>query len=158
MKNMNIKMIKNLLFLFCFALLFVACKKEEDKSNWLTNWVFPVAHTTIGIHSLVPDSLRTVNSDGSVNLSYVTNLNTINTNDLIVIPDTTILNRISIPFGSFLVNPGADVFQKTEVINFNSTSRLTRAILKSGKLIYSIKNYTNGVLDINYLVPDAKLN
>ena len=151
-------MIKNLLFLFCFALLFVACKKEEDKSNWLTNWVFPVAHTTIGIHSLVPDSLRTVNSDGSVNLSYVTNLNTINTNDLIVIPDTTILNRISIPFGSFLVNPGADVFQKTEVINFNSTSRLTRAILKSGKLIYSIKNYTNGVLDINYLVPDAKLN
>jgi hypothetical protein len=155
---MGIKANKNLLVLFFGILLLVGCKKEEDKSNWLTNWAFPVAHTTIGIHSLVPDSLRSVNNDGSVNLSYVTNLNTINTNDLIVIPDTTIVNRISIPFGSFLVNPGADVFQKTEVINFNSTSRLTRAILKSGKLIYSIKNYTNGILDINYLVTDAKLN
>lgn len=155
---MNTKTANYFLFFISIAIILQGCKKEEDKSNWLTNWVFPIAQTTIGINSLVPDSLRTVNDDGSVNLSYVTNLNTINTNDLIVIPDTTILNRISIPFGSFLVNPGADVFQKTEVINFNSSSRLTRALLKSGKLIYSIKNYTNGDLDINYLVPDARLN
>jgi hypothetical protein len=155
---MNTKTTNYFLFFVSIALIIQGCKKDKDKSNWLTNWVFPIAQTTIGINSLVPDSLRTVNDDGSVNLSYVTNLNTINTNDLIVIPDTTILNRISIPFGSFLVNPGADVFQKTEVINFNSSSRLTRAILKSGKLIYTIKNYTNGILDINYIVPDAKLN
>lgn len=151
--------IKNTKFLLLIIIpIFIYSCKKDELSSWNSNWVVPIANTNIGIENLLPDSLFYHNAEGNTHLSYIGELNALNTSDLIKIPDTSIINKLSIPFGSFAVNPGTSIYTESKAIRFGSNSQITYAIIHKGKLKYKIKNYTTGIIDFKYRINEAKKN
>ncbi|HEY0261692.1 MAG TPA: hypothetical protein VGB95_01605, partial [Chitinophagales bacterium] len=80
-------------YIACICALFLlltSCRKD-DKTNWDTNLLAPLASTSLSISDLVKDSLAEVNSDNTVNLVFRSTIYELNLADQYIhIPDTSI--------------------------------------------------------------------
>lgn len=81
----------------CAVLVVLSSCKKEDKTEWDTDLLAPLASTSLSIDDLVKDSLAEVNSDNTVNLVFRSTIYELNLADqYIQIPDTNISQKITV--------------------------------------------------------------
>lgn len=149
-----------LLLLLAGSLLLPACRRDGGPS-WDTGLLLPIAHGSLTIDNLVPDSLTATNADGSVKLVYSTTFLGLNTDTIFNIPDTTIPNEYHLPFGWTQVQNGTQLTPNTgpEEITYDlGTIELVNGILEEGQIILNLRNDIRRRVLLTYQVPCATLN
>ncbi len=149
-----------LLLLLAGSLLLPACRRDGGPS-WDTGLVLPIAHGSLTIDNLVPDSLTATNADGSIKLVYSTTFLGLNTDTIFNIPDTTIPNEYHLPFGWTNFNGGDPITPTAppEQITYDlGTIELVNGILEEGQLILQLRNDIRRKIVLNYQVPCATYN
>ncbi len=141
------------------VILFSACRRDEP-TTWDVNGRVPLVKGSLGWNDLVADSLLQADSDGLLHLIYEQSLNDFDFDTLVAIADTTISNEFEPPFsgGPFMIPPGTEIFSSNENISLKADGAQIRlARIRSGKLIYTLRSYMAGQLEVNYALPGAIL-
>ncbi len=149
-------MYRGLVFL-CLISLLVGCKRERPTA-WSAQELIPLAHGTLTLANLVPDSLLSVDDDGLLHFYLDENLTDFNIDSLVQIPDTTIHRSFTsgISGGPFEIAQGTSVLdQQDENVFAVSEAALKEVILKGGVLEYTLYNHMNGQLIMDYAIPGA---
>lgn len=152
---------KRLKFLFLgslIALIFVvSCKREE--LSWDLDLTVPVAYGSLTIDNLLADSITSTGPDGSVRITYHTQIPGINSDTLFNIPDTTIYNPFSSPFpanlnaGDYLVNN-----LPTQTTFALAPAQLVYGILEKGEMLVHLQNDLLKRVIVTYEISSATLN
>ncbi|MFN0276383.1 MAG: hypothetical protein ACKVPJ_11590 [Chitinophagales bacterium] len=80
---------KSTLCISLLMLLSFSCRKGFD-TGWDTDLLMPILHGELTIENLLPDSIREVNEDNSVDLVYQSTIFDLRITDLVEVPDTTV--------------------------------------------------------------------
>lgn len=96
----------------------ISCKKKES-TVWNSGFKIPVLNDTLRINSLVEDGALSVNADHSLQLIYSRDILDFSIAELIEIPDTTIQQKVTIPFNNLTVVPGANFVNEIEEHDFD---------------------------------------
>lgn len=143
---------------FVVILFIVSCKRDDP--SWDLDLTAPVAYGSLTIDDLLADSLTSTGADGSVRITYHTEVPGINADTLFNIPDTTIDTSYHIPIGSLTID------QNTVLIN-NAPSQtqydlgaaqLVYGILERGKAKVHMKNDIQFPMLVTYILQSATLN
>lgn len=82
--------------LFIFLIISaISCNKGFD-TGWETDLLTPILHGELTIDNLVPDSIKEVNEDNSVDLVFQNTIFDLSITDLVEVPDTTVSATINI--------------------------------------------------------------
>ena len=112
------------------------------------------------MRNLIPDTLLETQGDGSLKLVYEKNLVGIPLDSLLQLPDTPIVNALSIPF-SYVVQPGADFCSlgacPASFVRFNlKDAQVTYIRMKSGLIKMKVTNTLPTKVIVTYGIPSAK--
>ncbi|TND02863.1 MAG: hypothetical protein FD123_4010 [Bacteroidetes bacterium] len=137
-----------------------SCRKE-GAPFWDTGVMAPLAHTTLTVDNLVPDSLQQVNGDQSVTIVYSNDFFNFTSDSLYTIPDTTLTNSYNWPFGSLTVTPGTQLTPNNNVQQTTyaiSGIDLVYVLLRQGDMNLQMKNDIRQPIQLTYRIPCAKKN
>src|ERR1051326_8357556 len=145
------------LFAVCILILvFYSCRKENKNPSWNVDVLAPLVKSTLTINNVIPDSILNTNPDNSLSIVYNTSLNSLNSDSLFKIRDTTISN-VYPAFGSYSpCNTIISSINDQTKYNLNGVE-LTKAIIRSGVMKVVITNNTDGNIGINYKLPLATI-
>jgi hypothetical protein len=151
----------SIIFFACILLviLFSACRRDEP-TTWDVNGRIPLVKGSLGWSDLITDSLLQTDADGLLHLIYRQSLTNFDFDTLVAIKDTTFSNVFEPPFsgGPFNIPPGTEIFASDQNINLKAGGAQIRlARIRSGKLIYTLRSYISGQLEVNYDLPGAIL-
>lgn len=139
MKIISFKLSSLTILLIAVFFSVVGCKKES--TSWNTDWSVPLLFDTVFVSSWINDSTLSENSDQSVQVTLDRTLFNLNVFDLIIIPDTTILQDFSINLGSLDIPPGTAYVDEVKEHYFELEDVvLKKARLKSGNANIVISN------------------
>lgn len=142
----------------CLLLLVSSCKQESGNAEWDIDVLAPVITTTLTLQDLMDDSLLIVNPDSSLKLVYINNFSNLLIDTLLSIPDTTVVNALSLPL-STTIQPGLDIITiNTETRYALKDAQLVEAYVRSGQIIVEFQNNLNAGVTIDYAIPGATLN
>jgi hypothetical protein len=145
---------KTLTYLFALVIVLSSCRKEP--TTWNSALVLPIAHGSLTLDKIIPDSLLELDESNVWHLVLEENLTDINTDSLAELPDTTISQAFEVPFssGTLTLQPGITIFNTTEETTLGiSGAELKYVEMKSGFLHYKVKSYINGYLTSLYQLP-----
>lgn len=150
------------LLLYCLLptayCLLPSCKQDAGNAEWDIDVLAPVLTTTLTLQDLVDDSLMVVNPDSSLKLVYINDFSNLLIDTLLSIPDTTIVNQLSIPLSTNLP-PGTDLINiNTETRYALKDAQLVEAYVRSGQIIVDFQNNLATEVTVNYGIPSATLN
>jgi hypothetical protein len=139
-------------------LIFASCRKRERDINWDVDMAYPLAHGSLGIENILPDSLLQVNSDSSISIRFETALLSLSIDSLASIPDTTLELAYALPlFIPITVAPGQQIINNPEENKLSiDGAELTEVVVKSGKVNYRIESTIPGDIIYTYTIPSAK--
>ncbi len=144
-----------IIFLF---LLFNACRKNIGNADWDTDIITPLIKTELTINNLLVDSLLHSNADSSLVLVYNNTLYNLSIDSLVSFPDSITHQYFHLPL-TITANPGQQVLNITDNKNLNlGDAQLTRAIIKSGKIVLKIRNTIQEKMLCTYKIPCADIN
>ncbi len=160
--NINYKHKKGIAFIVLIAsiCLFFSCRKEEGTS-WDTNLLAPIAHTSLNLATVFPDTLVATNPDGTLKLAFETELFNFTVDSLIKIPDTSLFYNYPFPAAYFPITPGLQFFPtSTSSTTFPLPNGilLKKATIKSGFLKIELKNSIRQPAQFIISIPSAKYN
>lgn len=150
------------LLLYCILptayCLLPSCKQDADNAEWNIDVLAPVLTTTLTLQDLVDDSLLISNPDSSLKLVYANDFSNLVIDTLLSIPDTTVVNLLSLPLSTTL-QPGLDLITvNTETRYALKDAQLVEAYVRSGQIIVVFQNMLATGVNIDYAIPSAKLN
>lgn len=149
-----------LLIVFVCVLSFAlaGCKREEP-TTWDSSVLVPLAHGRLTLDNIIVDSLLSADESGLWHLRFNRDLADFNLDSIVNVRDTVVNLECNLPIsGSF--NPGFVVpVDFGEEIHLNVPSvQLKHAVLKSGRLEYTLISSVNGDLICNFEIPGLKKN
>jgi hypothetical protein len=150
---------KTLVFLLAGSLILASSCRRDGGPSWDTGLVLPIAHTSMTIDNMIPDSLLATNADGSIKIVYSTNFPGLSTDTLLNIPDTTVKNSYFSPFNVPL-NP-SDFFPTggAQQTTFPITNaQIVFGVLTQGHIIVQLKNDLRRRIILRYQIPCATKN
>jgi len=133
--------LKNLIRLSFVVLLVgtMACRRSLDPPSWDVDVLAPIAYTTLTIGDLIPDSLQQQNADSSLTLVYDDNLYRVSLSEIVEIPDTSIVESFTLPFGSTTIAPGAQIYSGQQVTEFDAQgAELTELLVRNGTIEFTL--------------------
>lgn len=146
--------------ILCLTMLLFGCKRENPTS-WSTQELIPLAHGTLTLGNLVPDSLLSADDEGLLHFYLDENLTDFNLDSLVQIPDTSIHRSFTPGFsgGPIAIPQGTSVLdQEDQNVFAVSEAELKEVVLKGGMLEYTLYNHMNGQLIMDYSIPGAIKN
>lgn len=148
------------LFIALSLLLVIAsgCRKKLQSPSWDTDLLVPLVKTRLDINNIA-DSLYTVDTaDGSITLAYDNPIYTLGDDELLSLPDTTILKTSNLISG-LNVNPGQPLVISTESTKFGAKgAELREANLFRGTLSLEILTTITEPTELTISIPGATLN
>jgi hypothetical protein len=156
MKNIQ-KRLFLLVYLWASAVIFSGCKKDFEQFNWDTDLSFPVAYGRLTLGNLLADSILE-NNNGNLSLKLKQDLVKVDIEKLIDIPDTLIDSLYSYPINLYF-DPGYVYFNKVEKTKLNlSGAQITNAVIKKGKIIFSLSTTLKERSILNFKMNGASKN
>lgn len=128
-----------------------------DKASWDTEILAPLIDASFDISNILPDSIVHQNADSSLEIVYQKTFNNFDIGNLFVIPDTSLHAFYRIPI-NYTLDPG-------QVIPFPSAAEtvyelpgveLKTFTVKSGKVVFTVRNRVREVTNFIYSIPCAK--
>jgi hypothetical protein len=151
------KQFKFLLIIIIFAGQ-ISCNKEKRGLSWKANYNLPIAISTITLNNFIADSLLE-NTNGKTGILYKTSLYELSKSFLFAIPDTSISYVNGLPFGSLTVYPNQIIIENLQDIQLpTGQAGISRMIMESGKLKYTLSNRILQPIILNYSIPGAIKN
>lgn len=149
---------RNRAMLFISVLLVAglwSCRKKFNSPSWDVDVLTPVVKTKLTIDD-IGDTLYTIDTaDGSVIIAYDNPIYTMNTDELFVLPDTSIVKSASLING-LNVGPGQPIYLSTETTKFGlSGAELSYATVASGVLELEITSTITEPTELVLSVPCA---
>jgi hypothetical protein len=139
--------------LFVSVCIFISCRKHAP--SWDTQILAPVVNASLSINNLITSSYVKNNPvDSSVSLVYTDSLYNFNVDTLLNIPDTVLSYFQTDPLVTYTAAPGSEIFyaKPTTTTYPIGTVELTKGILQSGLLIFTVKNPLSQPIDYYYKV------
>lgn len=134
------------------------CQKNNDRTNWNTDALIPLAYANLSIGDLIADSLLEVDENELVSLSFSDTIFTLKLDTLIDLPDTSVTEFFNIPI-QFEVPPGTQLSNIAEDIRIESNDiDLRRATIQEGTVLLNLNSTFQGTVIATYTIPDATLN
>ncbi len=157
MKPFKFKHTKLLFSCICLFLMLSNCNKNE-KTEWDTNILGPLATFNIGVTDLIADSLIISDPAQPVFIRYIDEFNLIPIDSVLQFPDTAFEENYSTPF-SFTIPAGTDIYSEDQQLRFvYKDVQLTQAILEQGRSVLSINSTVSDKLYFDYSIPKATSN
>lgn len=145
--------------LFAVIFFFSACRRD-GATSWDIDGKAPLVKGRLTWFNLFDDSTLQVGENGVLHLMYRQPLLNFDLDSLVAIQDTVITNSFEPPFigGPIMIPPGTEIIglQENIVLNTENT-QLRTARIASGRLIYTVKSYVNGALNVQYNLPGVIL-
>ena len=79
------------------AIFTISCLKREAPLTWETDWTVPIAHGSLDLGDLLPDSLLVSNPDSTLQLVFEHDIYTLDLEELVAIPDTSLFESYTLP-------------------------------------------------------------
>ena len=132
-----------LLGLLFLSTLF-GCKKEADGPSWDVDLLAPLVSTRFTIADIVPDSVQSIGTDGSITLVYTEELFAVDLDTVLEIPDTNFRYPYAFPLvgnDAFTLPAGFPVISQNNLLRFNLPDlELSRLVVKEGSLELRMRN------------------
>lgn len=121
------------------SILLLGCKKKD--TVWTTEWNAPIINDTLNLLDLVNDSTLQEDPGGFYHLGLDRLIYKMGINDVVEIPDTTIVESFTIAFANLTINPGFSFINSTEEHDLNlPLVQLRKVILSQGSIDIVVKN------------------
>lgn len=145
-------------FILLFLFFLWACRKEKKNIAWENDVILPVADGTLTLANLLRAEYIKSDSSGFVSIVFQTNFYDIPVDTIAYIPDTTLINNLTIPF-AMNAPPGFTFYSSSNTTSLNVPDlQLKKAIIRSGTLHLKIESDIPEKVIIQYALPDATLN
>lgn len=148
------------IYLFCllFIIMCHGCKKKLNPPGWDSDYIFPVVNGNMNLNDLINDTLLS-EEDGNVYFDLNLPIIDLDPEKIVKIPDTTVINSFSIPFGQITVQPGQQAFQSVEDLSYDLNEvQLRTAIIREGKIDFEVTSTLSEPVICVYRIPQATLN
>lgn len=132
-----------------------ACRRDGP-TRWDVDGKAPLLKGRLQWSDLFADSLLSVDEEGVLRLLYSTELLNFDLDTLVAINDTVIRNQFEPPFtgGPVNVPPGTGLLALNEEIRLKTDGAALRHVrITSGTLVYTVRSYVNGALEVDYSLP-----
>ena len=145
------------LLIILLAICTISCLKREKPLTWETDWTIPVAHGSMGLGDLLPDSLLISNADSSLQLVFEHDIFTFDLEELVAIPDTTLIESYTLPVVTPVSFSPGQVFinQPKENLLAIADVELVSVIVASGQVAYKLESTVAGDVVYTYKIPSA---
>jgi len=166
---MNLVKLKHIAPFLMLLLAINACKKE--KSYWDDDFVAPIAHGSLSLSNLFPDTTLKSNADSSLKISFETALVNYQLDSLLKIPDTTTFVKDTLgfnppPTNPILIHPNDQMFtvdisnpnQAENYYNFPNGIQLKKAIIRQGAVQIKMENTVRQPIYYHYQLLSATKN
>lgn len=134
------------------------CKRSENPLSWDSDYTLPLVHGSLGVSDLIPDSLLSVAPDSTVMLVYEGSLLEVDMTEILMMPDTIIVDTFQVPFPSTVnLSPGQVFINIPDEQDLNLPGvYLSNAKIHSGVLAYEIESTVAGKVTYTYEIPSAQ--
>lgn len=142
-------MLRNIFIIIVIVFSLFSCRKEG--TSWDTDWISPVINDSLSVSNLVNDSTLEVNVDNSIQVILNRDLIDLNLSDLVVIPDTTVIQGFTLGVPSLSLLPGTNFIDEVQEHDFAlGDVALVNARMSSGRAIITIENpiETKGIFNV----------
>lgn len=142
------------------VLILSACRKDRPDPVWDLDMTVPLAKTSLTLGDLLPDSILQSDTAGGVSILYTANLFKLSLDTVLTAPDTTFRYAYAIPFpGPIQFAPGSAFESSDDVTHFDLEDlELTKLIIRTGQLDFSVTNMMNGNIVGDFAIPGASLD
>lgn len=139
------------------VLLTFGCKRSDESLSWNSDYTLPLVHGSLGVKDLIPDSLISLDVDSSIILTYEGKLLNLDLDEILKLPDTTILDTFQAPFPSPVnFSPGQVFLNVPEEQALQlSGIELSYAHIKNGLVAYELESSVQGIVTYTYEIPSA---
>ena len=146
-----------ILLIACVILIStLGCRKTLEKPYWDVDVVAPVVTASMTINDLVPDSLLSVNPDSSLTLVFDNSVYRFSVADLVDIPDTSLVESLTIPFGSNTYNANDTIYTFVDEAEFNIRSaEITDLKIHSGVLEFTLSSTISQPHQLIYTIDNS---
>ncbi len=142
-----------------FALIISSCNKKLELPNWNSDYMFPIAHGKLDLTNLLGSEHVKHNTDQSLSLFYADTLYSLKLDTLLKLPDTTIVQSFPWTFPAVLIPKGTPIFTGDNIFRTKiNSAHLFFVKVKSGKVLFSVKNTISEKLVLEYKLPKALKN
>src|ERR1035437_2036400 len=87
----------------CGLTYLFSCRQQMGNPSWDVDALAPLIKSTLTINNIIPDSLLRKNPNNSLDLVYNSLLTSFSADKLLKIPDTTLANTKTYPFGTTII-------------------------------------------------------
>jgi hypothetical protein len=147
------------LLIILLAFSFLSCRKEIKRPYWDAEFSIPILKSELGINKLLPDSLLQTNTDNSLNLVYNNTVFRFDMDEMVKIPDTTIVNAYGMILTSYTFNPGQYFLNQTQTNSYQlNGAQISKIIIKSGGVYFKAISEIQEKTEFTYNIPKAIKN
>lgn len=147
---------KHFLFLFILVLS-LSCRKEPI--SWDVDTLIPILHTKMTLQQALPDDALEVINGNELQLIYSGNLISLQLDSTLAIPDTSISDTFSIPFGSIVFPSGSTFLSDSNFTRFDfNNTQLTHLYIREGEMSLELISSLEGPSVFEYSLPTMKKN
>lgn len=143
-------------FFLVFTIVLSGCKKED--SGWDSDLLSPLMKTRLDFTNFINDTLLYSDENGMLSLRFKSVFELIPLDSLLLLPDTTIVNELSLPI-SINIPPGFSIISENQELNYSlGDIRITEVRIDEGTCNIRVKSIVPRNLIFNYSVPKATFN
>lgn len=154
-----LKVSKKLIFTSIVFLIFFSCRKDIKRPYWDADFSTPILKSELGIGNLLPDSLIQTDANNALNLVYNNTIFRFDMDEMVKMPDTTVINAYGMILTSYTFNPGQYFLNiiQTNTYQLNG-AQISRIIIKSGGVYFKAISEIQEKTEITYSIPKATKN
>lgn len=136
-----------------------SCKEDIGNTSWDVDLLAPVITTSLNLGDLLNDTILTSDANGKLRLFLERDLLDLSFDSILKIPDTTIINSLSLPFGLNDIPPGTTIPPVAEITDYDLDDKsIKTAKIRGGKLTVKFTNLIDTKVRFDYTVESATLN
>lgn len=154
-----LKASKNLFYLSLIAFIFFSCRKDIKRPYWDADFSTPILKSELGMGNLLPDSLLQTDADNAINLVYNNTVFRFDMDEMVKMPDTSVINAYGMILTSYTFNPGQYFLNQTQVNSYQlNGAQISKIIIKSGGVYFKATSEIQEKTEFTYIIPKATKN
>jgi hypothetical protein len=154
-----LKASKNLTYLSLLVFLFFSCRKDIKRPYWDADFSTPILKSELGMGNLLPDSLLQTDADNALNLVYNNTVFRFDMDEMVKMPDTTVINAYGMILTSYTFNPGQYFLNQIQNNSYElNGAQISKIIIKSGGVYFKAISEIQEKTEFTYIIPKATKN
>lgn len=147
------------LFLIIISVILFSCRKDLKRPYWDADFSTPILKSELGMGNLLPDSLIQTDANNALNLVYNNTVFRFDMDEMVKIPDTTVINAYGMILNSYTFNPGQYFLNQTQTNSYAlNGAQIGKIIIKSGGIYFKAISEIQEKTEFTYIISKAKKN